>query len=98
SISNLPFVIAGPEMPVRVAVEELRRHPNTRSISHDRPLDNRVDSELPRNLRERQAAGLELHHRLVRGNAQSLNPCEVCDQLIGHAVGEELLLAIAGEV
>src|SRR5207245_3557146 len=43
-------------------------------------------------------ARFEAHHGLVRNDAQSADLRQIGDELIGHSIGEELLLLIFGEI
>ena len=95
-IARAALEALGPEMLVRPRVDQLRRDPHLVAGSRHRSFHDRVDVELPRDVRRRRPIlAFELHHRAARDDAKLADGCEVGGQFVGHPFGEVVLAGIA---
>ena len=81
-------------MTISSGIDELGRHAHALAIASNRSFHDCLHAELACNLRERKAACFELIHRLMRNHVDAARLGQAGDELIGHSVGEELLLRI----
>jgi len=61
-------------------------------------FDDGVDVELAGNIGEWAAGALVGHDRSTGDDAKVGDPGKLCDEFVGHAVGEVLLRRVTGEV
>ncbi len=97
-VGQRTLVALRPQARVGLRVHQLDRDPDAIAGAQRRALDHRVDRQLARDLGQRPAGSLEAHRRGARDHAQRADLGQACDQRVGHPVGEELLLGIAGAV
>ena len=67
-------------------------------MADDRALHHGIHIQVARDLVQRLRLALVSHHRGPRDHTQRADFAQIRDQRIGHAVGEILLLRIAGKV
>ena len=97
-IAQIAVVGLGPEVLVGGRPNELGGNAHSRTRTDDRPFNDCVHVQFARNCRQGLLCPLVLHDRSTRDDAQRADFSEVGNQLVGHAVGEEFLRRVAGQI
>ena len=82
----------------RSALDQLGRDSHLSACANDGAFDERVDVQLLRDGRYWFADALVVHHGRARGHAKPADGGEIGDQLFRHAIGEVLLVRLAGQI
>ena len=87
-----------PQRLSRSAMDQLGGDSHLSTCANDGAFDERVDVQLLRDGRDRFAGALVVHHGRARGHAKPADGGEIGDQLFRHAIGEILLVWLAGQI
>src|SRR5438034_259606 len=97
-VIEVAVVALGPDVPAGRAVDQLRRDPYPATGLARAALQNVVDLELARDLRNVDVLALEHERRVARGDPQRGHLGEIRDDVLGDAVREVFLFRIAAHV
>ena len=88
----------GPEVLARRALDELRGHPDAVAGAAHAALEQIAHAEFARGLTRIDRPALVDEARAARDDREGAEAAERRDQILDHAVGDELLLGIAAEI
>ena len=97
-VGQLAIVGLGPEVPVRLDVDQLGDDPHPVPGPPDAALEQRGHVQDLTDLPQAPVALLEPHHRAAPDHPQRPDLGELGDHVLGDPVGEELVLRIGAEI
>ena len=97
-VLELAVVALGPDVPVGLGIDQLHRDAHAVARLAHAALDHVLHAELRRHLLDPDRAVLVHEGRVARDHEQVAKARERGDDVLGQAVGEELLLGIAAHV
>ena len=97
-VLELAVVALGPDVPVGLGIDQLHRDAHAVARLAHAALDHVLHAELRRHLLDADRAVLVHEGRVARDDEQVAKARERGDDVLGQAIGEELLLGIAAHV
>ena len=97
-VLEVAVVALGPDVAVGIGVDQLHGHAHPVARLAHAALDHVLDAELRRDVLDLDRLALVDERRVARDHEQLPEPGQRGDDVLGQAVGEELLLGIAAHV